>query len=559
MEFQDLKPLNKKSVKYQLSILVGQLTKQYILKEGDSYIGCDIDNTIIIENSNIRKRHLRIKLHGDSIFIEALHGSKVLYLDMIINSLIKVSLSEPFYFGDVKASIIKISNQDLSRAISIDTKNIIKKKKIKVLQSSFELIQKNFLQQNKEEALLQSLITLFSPLHLQLKKTYLHDIELICEYGSPPLTSSPSDYHQSIIEGEGFQLLVDILLPHNDYSKKDIETIDNILLLYFVSRSKNEKVKLLEVGYFSWNRLIGNFQKKQLQLKTDLVNYSEAVLILGETGTGKELIAQSLHDLWSTTRKGQYIALNCAAIPSELLEAELFGTVAGTATGVGAREGRIKQAEGGTIFLDEIAELPLVMQSKLLRVLQERTYYKVGGTNLEKADIKVVAATNKTQTELLSGKVMRNDLFFRLSQAIIELLPLNQRTIDLPSLIKFFLTELEIKYSRNIIGVSLSCLESLKLYEWPGNIRELQNVLRQLYFSTQENTLIQSIYLPKYISQIEESNKLSTLASKVEVLERKLIIEALEQFSSMKDSASYLGLSEGYLYRKLKKLDITKK
>ncbi|MCO4781707.1 MAG: sigma-54-dependent Fis family transcriptional regulator [Candidatus Cloacimonetes bacterium] len=555
--FEELKPQKSSIVKYQLTIHAEQWTQTFLLKQGDTYIGSSIDNTISLDSAAIRNRHLRLKLHGDEIFIESIHDSKVLYRSVLLDQLTAVDCDQEFTFGDLSGIISKITNKDLSRAISLEIDS--SKVQVDPKDKPFTLsdLKSLFLSLPKEEALVQSLLHCFSPLHIQLKKKFSHDIELVAEYGRPPSGVSVKDYHQVQINVVDFTLCLDTLLPHQQYEQSKLDFLDTVLFLYHLSSDTPVKTKTFDSDNFKWDKLVGNQQRKQLVSKTALVANSDAVLILGETGTGKELVAQSLHDLWSTNRKGAYIALNCAAIPTELLEAELFGTVEGTATGVGSRDGRIKQAQGGTLFLDEIAELPLSMQSKLLRVLQERDYYKVGGTILETADIKVVAATNKTQTELLSGKVMRTDLFFRLSQAILELLPLMSRQSDLSSLVKYFLTELETKYNRGVLGVSLSCLDTLKKYTWPGNIRELQNILRQLYFSTQSNSLIQSIQLPGYINSQNQAVS-HTLASQVEHFERNIIISNLEQFESMKEVASNLGLSEGYLYRKLKKLNIQK-
>jgi len=303
----------------------------------------------------------------------------------------------------------------------------------------------------------------------------------------------------------------------------------------------------------AWEDLVGQQLKSHLNKYTDLCRHSETILVTGQTGTGKELVAKSLHTIWN--RSGNFVAINCAAIPADLLESELFGVTKGAATGVNSREGYFAKAHHGTLFLDEISEMPVSLQSKLLRVIQEREYFSVGSVSAQKADVKIVGATNQSPVLLLSGK-MRADLYFRLSQTVVTLPPLKERVNDIASLCQFFLERLERQLGRGVLGLSQSALQKLKQYEWPGNVRELQHILQYLYINTPEGALIQSVHLPDTFQKLDDIPETGTLASIVRSLEKKVISRELERLKNVGHVATILGLSEGYLYRKIKQLGI---
>ncbi|WP_343303272.1 sigma 54-interacting response regulator [Chitinophaga niabensis] len=216
-----------------------------------------------------------------------------------------------------------------------------------------------------------------------------------------------------------------------------------------------------------------------LDLAAQVAPYSTSVLILGESGTGKEKVAQSIH-LSSPRRNGPFIKVNCAAIPPTLVESELFGHEKGAFTGaIEKRKGRFEQADGGTIFLDEIGELPLGMQVKLLRVLQEREIEYVGGRSPVKVDIRVVAATNRNLEKEVANGNFRLDLYYRLNVFPITLPPLRERKTDLEALAVFFANRFCRSFNKPFNGIAPSMIEELYTYNWPGNIRELENILEQ--------------------------------------------------------------------------------
>jgi two-component system nitrogen regulation response regulator GlnG len=200
------------------------------------------------------------------------------------------------------------------------------------------------------------------------------------------------------------------------------------------------------------------------------------VLVLGETGTGKELVAKTVH--YHSSRSGPFVALNCSAIPSELLESELFGYERGAFTGaVERRIGKFEMAAGGTLFLDEIADMPLALQAKLLRVLQEREFSRVGGRETIRADVRIIAATNQDLEGAVRAGRFREDLFFRLNVVRVALPPLRDRRGDIPELIDFFLDKINRDLGTAIVGVSDEARDVLVRHSWPGNVRELENAL----------------------------------------------------------------------------------
>jgi formate hydrogenlyase transcriptional activator len=213
------------------------------------------------------------------------------------------------------------------------------------------------------------------------------------------------------------------------------------------------------------------------------------VLIEGETGTGKELIAQAVH---THSRRGNrpFVKLNCAAIPLGLLESELFGHEKGAFTGaVAQRLGRFEAANGGTLFLDEIGEIPMELQAKLLRVLQEREFERLGSTSTRRVDVRVVAATNQHLAEMVAEKQFRVDLYYRLNVFPIVLPPLRIRTEDIPMLVAYFVQKYAERMSKRVPRISERAMETLQHYWWPGNIRELQNVIERAVILTKSDVL----------------------------------------------------------------------
>ncbi len=279
-----------------------------------------------------------------------------------------------------------------------------------------------------------------------------------------------------------------------------------------------------------------------------------SVLISGESGTGKELVAQTLHEL-SARAAQAYIGINCAAIPESLLESEIFGHEKGAFTGAYDRRlGCFELAHRGTLFLDEIAEMAPVMQVKLLRVLQERTFRRLGGRDEQAVDVRVVAATNADPEEAVRSGRLREDLFYRLNVFSIALPPLRERLDDIPLLVRAFLDETNARNQKAVKAVAPDALRSLESYAWPGNIRELRNVIERATILA-EGEFIERKHLPPPVAAGRGAPpKALTLApgTTVEEAERRLIMLTLEYTGNNKTrAAEILGISLKTLHNKL--------
>ncbi len=295
----------------------------------------------------------------------------------------------------------------------------------------------------------------------------------------------------------------------------------------------------------------GPAMKNLLSLVRRVAPTPWTVLIRGETGTGKELIARLVH-LMSTVSDGPFTEVNCGAIPENLFESELFGHEKGAFTGAsGIRRGRFELADKGTLFLDEIGEMPLSLQPKLLRALQEKRICRVGGEKEICPDVRVVAATNRDLKALAAEGRFREDLFYRLNVFDIEIPPLRERKEDIPALVDFFLA----RYSLRPVQFDPDALSILLKYSFPGNVRELEHIIQRTVTLTR-GSLIRVADLPPEI-RFQQVSQQGTLSQRLEALERELIVSALEKHEWIQTrAADSLGLSERVLRYKIKKLGI---
>jgi PAS domain S-box-containing protein len=280
------------------------------------------------------------------------------------------------------------------------------------------------------------------------------------------------------------------------------------------------------------------------------------VLIQGESGTGKELVARALH-LHSPRRKGPFVALNCSAIPEGLLESELFGHERGAFTGaVSSKPGRFELAKGGTLFLDEIGDLKPELQVKLLRVLEEKAFMRVGGTRKIPLEARIVTATNLDLKEAMRQGRFRDDLYYRLFTVPIYLPPLREKREDIPILVKYFLEQLNRKFNKRVRGVDPKVMKVLCRHAWPGNVRELQHVL-EYCFVFARGPLITERHLPRlesaWIGRELELPLADKSVSPLQALEKKTILLALEKAQGSKqEAARMLKISRSKLWRKMR-------
>ena len=343
---------------------------------------------------------------------------------------------------------------------------------------------------------------------------------------------------------------------------------------------KEEVKKRFEPGV----NIIGTSSSMQSVYKTigQVVDTLATILILGESGTGKELVAKTIH--YNSPRWNQpFIAINCAAIPRDLLESELFGHEKGSFTGaLDRRLGKFELAEGGTLFLDEVGDIPLDLQTKLLRVLQDHEYSRVGGRDVLKADVRILAATNQDLDKSVKEKRFREDLYFRLKVIPIYLPPLRERRGDIPELINFFLAKINREMGTSIVALSPEARDLLIRHNWPGNVRELENTLvraavlaagptlmpRDLALAAQEPTPamygdmsleeIVRLKLKEYFRQTGDVEPSDLYALIIERIERPLIELTLERTGGNQlQAAAILGINRNTLRKKIAALKIT--
>ena len=284
------------------------------------------------------------------------------------------------------------------------------------------------------------------------------------------------------------------------------------------------------------------------------------VLIEGETGTGKELIARAIH-MHSERRNRPFVKVNCAAIPAELLESELFGHERGAFTGALAqRIGRFEVADGGTLFLDEIGDMPLHLQTKLLRVLQEQEFERVGGNRTIRVDVRIVAATNQNLKAMVEENKFRADLYYRLAVFPLNVPPLRHRREDIPLLARYFVRKHAQRMGRNIESIPTDALEALTNYDWPGNIRELQNVIERSVVLTEGPEL--HIALPELDGTSAPMMMQGSASNASEAAARARILQALKEANGTvggaNGAAARLGLKRTTLQARMRKLNIAR-
>jgi len=306
-----------------------------------------------------------------------------------------------------------------------------------------------------------------------------------------------------------------------------------------------------------YGKLVGQSaaMKEVTLLIRQVAKTNTTVLITGESGTGKEIAAVEIHKLSNRSDK-PFVALNCAALPEQLLESELFGHEKGAFTGsTGKKKGRFEIAHKGTIFLDEIGEMPITMQAKLLRVLQERCFERVGGTDTVHVDVRVIATTNRDLATAIANGTFREDLYYRLNVMRIIMPPLRSRKEDIPLLVNHFLEKFDPSHSKKI---SVKSMKVLNHYNWPGNIRELQNAIERSLIVCQ-GAEIQPVHLPKELlySLDEPTTPIIDLTEggfSLEELEKHLILKAMEKHSGNQTKvAKYLGITRPTLLYRLQK------
>ena len=307
-----------------------------------------------------------------------------------------------------------------------------------------------------------------------------------------------------------------------------------------------------------------NFEiQAMFDILPDIAESDSIVLLQGESGTGKELFARAIHNL-SRRKKGPFVAVNCGALPDNLLESELFGYKRGAFTDAKKdKPGRFALAEGGSLFLDEVGDLSLLLQAKLLRVLQEKEYEPLGATRAVKTDARIIAATNRSLSEMVAQKTFREDLFYRLNIVKLELPPLRSRKEDIPLLVEHLMKKLIVKTGKHITGISDDTIRLFMTYDFPGNVRELENLLEHAFVMCKTGEITVK-HLPGEFREAvtgprddKKDDKIVCRQNSFERSEAVVIKEALERNGGRRGrTAKELGIDPSTLWRKMKKLNI---
>lgn len=326
-----------------------------------------------------------------------------------------------------------------------------------------------------------------------------------------------------------------------------------------------QELKELRKAKYSIDNIIGT-SHVAMDLKDQIRRAAKSistVLIEGETGSGKELVAHAIHDLSKRTLK-PFVKINCAAIPADLFESELFGYEYGAFTGAKkeGKKGKFEIASGGSLFLDEINQMSLTSQPKLLRVLQEKEIEKIGGKGSIPIDVRLIAATNNSLEKLVSEKKFRNDLFYRLNIVNIRIPPLRERKEDISMLVDYIIDKLNFQLGLSIEGIENNVIDRFQEYEWPGNIRELQNVVERGMNMSLTGTLkwndFKNYFENKFLkkSDVRVFHKDLAIKQAKKDVEKEIIVEVLKKYNNKTVCAKELSISRTMLYKKIKEYDI---
>lgn len=322
--------------------------------------------------------------------------------------------------------------------------------------------------------------------------------------------------------------------------------------------AENVALKAELVGHYQFGNLVGKSKKmRELIEQIKIVANSNAtVLIIGETGTGKELVAETIH-YNSPRRDGPLVKFSCVSVPETLIETELFGHVKGAFSGaIRTKPGRFELAHRGTIFLDDIDDIPLQIQSKLLRVLQNKEFERIGDEKVIKVDVRVIAATKKELTDLVAKNTFREDLFYRLNTILLRIPPLRERRTDIPLLVAHFIKKYSSDKERSFSDEALAIMTK---YNWPGNVRELEHFVEAILITTREK-VIQKEHLPKEFLKkvlLQSELKMDELRSELYLMEKEAIIQCLKKFEgNISMAARSLNIPRSTLRDRIRKLNI---
>jgi transcriptional regulator with PAS, ATPase and Fis domain len=591
---------------YLLYIIDGNIKKLPFFGKKEIVLGRSSKCDFILNSEYLSREHLRVLVNQDSIQIFDLHSTNGVFIGGKKVKSGTIKLHDSFFIQDIEFILkegeiedFKISNE-LSKIINIknrkeksnnikdDTKyfegNIFKIAIRRIIDIGlkskslglFFLEANSFISTIINEGILVLLEEKNSTpkvlyQHNFSNKTYNIEFELFQEskflfskeFRAFQYNKSFLLYSSFICSKEKFAFVYitpqKISAQYFEFFKRYLETVSIISGVIPKHKNKDPIInKDVEENFIiTVNKDIRNLIKKAKKLS----NSDIFILIEGESGVGKELFAQLIHKN-SIRKKNKFIAINCAALPDNLLEAELFGYEKGSFTGAYTqKEGKLELSSGGTLLLDEIAEMQLALQAKLLRAIQEGTFYRIGGTKLIKVDLKIISSTNKNLELLVKQGKFREDLYYRLVHVNLKIPPLRERRNDINSLISFFTQKFLKKLNKEIAGYSTKVIDTLNEYNWPGNIRELENEIHKLINLVDDGGVIDfdllSPRIQAYNQEMIGTTKFNGIKDKLANFEKENIINLLIKNKGNKSKTSKdLCMSYNTLFRKIKKYSI---
>ncbi|MBN1351661.1 sigma-54-dependent Fis family transcriptional regulator [candidate division KSB1 bacterium] len=352
---------------------------------------------------------------------------------------------------------------------------------------------------------------------------------------------------------------VDYLSKPIDLDQLELVIEKALIHKQLVSENRMMREQLTEKFRFEQIISVSEVMEEAINVAGRAAPSKSTVLITGESGTGKELIAKAIH--YASPRNDKpFLAVNCAALAENLLESELFGHEKGAFTGADRlRKGRFELADKGTLFIDEVGEIPMATQVKLLRVLQEQTFERVGGVEPIQVNVRIIAATNRNLEDMIESNRFREDLFYRLNVVRINIPPLRKRKADIPMLVDYFLKKVSGENQKSVSGISREAMDQLMKYDFPGNVRELENIIEQAVVLSRSEMVVSNdlpitVRAAQQGGQKQDDLQEGTFLERVEAFEKQLIDEALEEAHGIQTKAArILGITERHLRYKLKK------
>ena len=558
-----------------LKILIpGKKRTTYYIKEGRIILGSskNSDVDIFIEDSTVSRKHCLVEKREGEWFVKDLNSKNGVIINSEKVKEFKIPQKAKLFLGrvSIEAEIIEDEDgilEDGKKFVEIQSKQLEKTEEIffgpeiSILYLIKSLAENNnylfFETVNKylfecDDILIGEKIEKsedFSVIYVHGDKKFL--FELLPNIDNLSDGYFYADSGRFFVLGRGnckinpnlFSRLIDVYKINFLCSKEEVEKI---------KRENIEKQQAIKFNFVS-KKMKKLIKRSEKIAKTDI-----NVIIYGESGVGKELLAKFIHE-HSKRHNAPFIAINCAAVPEALIEAELFGVEKGAATDTSERPGKFEMANGGTLFLDEISDTSLSLQAKLLRAIQFKEFYRVGGTQLKKVNVRIIVATNKNLKKLISEKKFRKDLYFRLAGDEINIPPLRDRKEDIPELVNYFVKKFSTQYEKRIQGISNKAMKLLINYDYPGNVRELENEIERAVALVDEGDIIREVHLSERIknninkifkSELNNGWKLSKI---IEEVEKNHILIALNKFKNKTEAAKALKISRTTLNEKIKK------